>query len=388
MIIAADENIPYVQQAFGPHGEVRAMAGREISAETIVNADALLVRSVMPVNASLLSQSAVRFVASATAGVDHVDTQWLESRGIEFASAPGSNAESVAQYIAAALFFISDKLGMTLRGKTIGIVGVGQCGSRVERIARAIGLEPVLCDPPLERKTASTRFRPLSELTDCDFLTLHVPLTRHGEDSTINLIGCEFFEAIKPSAVVINAARGGVLDERALLSALTEGRLAGAALDTWEDEPRIGTDLMKQTLLATPHIAGYSLDGKLRGTEMILSAFCRYFNFQPRWSAGADLPPGAGPVTIEANDDRDESVLGRIVRESYSVRRDDKGLRAIEGMNPQEAAAHFDRLRKEYGPRREFSATRVIAPPGRDSLRESLRGLGFDLRDGPDGPDS
>lgn len=290
MLIVADENIPYAAAAFGGLGDVRLLPGRRISPADVRDADILLVRSVTKVGSPLLAGSKVRFVGTATAGIDHVDTNWLVERGIAFASAAGSNAESVAQYIAAVLLHLRSLIGGTLRGRTIGIVGVGHCGSRVERIARALSMETVLCDPPLARMSGNARYRPLAELAGCDVLTVHTPLTDSGPDATRNLISREFIESMKRGAILIDAARGGIVDEKALAEALDSKLLAGAVLDAWIGEPNIDLELLKRVNIGTPHIAGYSLDGKIRGTEMIHEALCGFLKIQPSWNSATVLP--------------------------------------------------------------------------------------------------
>lgn len=377
MLIIADENIPYVREAFGALGEVRTLPGRRITPEALRGAEALLVRSVTPVGAQLLEGSTIRFVGTATAGFDHVDTDCLARRGIGFASASGSNAESVAQYVAAVLLHLRSRLGGSLRGPSIGIVGVGHCGSRVERIARALAMEPVLCDPPLARRSGEARYRPLAELAGCDVVTLHVPLIDSGPDATAGMIGAEFLAAMKPGAALINAARGVVVDEAALLATLVAGRLAGAAIDCWAAEPSISLDLQRHAMIATPHIAGYSLDGKLRGTEMIHRALCEFLGVAPQWSAAGVLPRTV--LTLEpAVGGEPEARIARLVEESYPLMRDDAALRRMLTLRPPERAEFFDSLRRDYPIRREFAATRITLRNPESDLGRRLLGLGFD----------
>ncbi len=378
--IVADENIPHLAEAFGEFGEVYSCPGRQITASTVEDADVLLVRSVTRVGADLLRASPVRFVGTATAGIDHVDTQWLLDRGIEFASAAGSNAESVAQYVAAALIEFRSRLGRPLRGSTIGIVGVGHCGSRVERIARALGMEPLLCDPPLARAPGSSaRFNALDELRECDYLTLHVPLTMSGADRTEGLIDSEFLASMNPRAVVINAARGGVLDEDALVGALSAGKLSGAAIDAWIGEPSISLDTLRAATIATPHIAGYSIDGKLRGTQLIHEALARFLGREPAWSAFEVLPPVAVEIRLDAKPCDRASVLAGAIQGAYPIARDDAKLREIENLARGERASKFDRLRREYPQRREFHATRLTISESDEALRRAAAGLGFSV---------
>lgn len=373
--VVADENIPAIERALPGEIDLRLLPGREISPATVRGADALLVRSVTRVDASLLQASSVRFVASATAGLDHVDVDWLEREGIRFAWASGSNAESVAQYVAAALLHEARRTSSPLKGRTLGIVGVGQCGSRVERIARALGMAPVLCDPPLARAEDGSRFLDLEYLIETDFLTLHVPLTEEGRNPTRGLISRSFIEAMRPDATIINASRGGVLDEAALIEALDDRRVRGAVIDAWIGEPRINRELLTRVSLGTPHIAGYSADGKIRGTAMIARAFASAFDLDMTWRPEDELPSRSDDIDLRDRSGLD--ALAAAVRHVYPIERDSAALtRAVE-MSPGAAAAHFDRLRKDYPPRREFAACLARVDAADEALAAGLSGLGF-----------
>lgn len=375
--VVADENIPAIARALPGEIELRLLPGREIGPDAVREADALLVRSVTRVDARLLQQSSVRFVASATAGLDHVDAHWLEEQGIPFAWAPGSNAESVAQYVAAALVQQASRSGIPLSGRTIGIVGLGQCGSRVERIARALGMEPLFCDPPLARASGDGRFVRLESLVEADFLTLHVPLTEQGPDRTRNLISRSFIEAMRPGATIINASRGGVLDETALAEALGDRRLGGAVVDAWAGEPAINRDLLARVTLGTPHIAGYSADGKLRGTATIARAFASAFDLEMNWKPEDELPSREGEIDLTGRSAID--ALATAVSHAYSIEHDSEALARCRDMAPAEAAAHFDRLRKEYPVRREFSAFTVRIDASDKAVAQTFSGLGFSI---------
>ncbi|NQT84941.1 4-phosphoerythronate dehydrogenase, partial [bacterium] len=219
MKIVADENIPYVKEAFGSLGDVIPLPGRKIAPASVVDAEILLVRSITEVNASLLEGSRVRFVGTATIGTDHVDEEYLHSRGIAFASAPGSNANSVAEYVVAALLTTARRKNFPLKGKTIGVIGVGNCGSRVAKKAEALGMRVLLNDPPLWRQTGNKRFRPLEELFSADILTLHVPLTYEGIDATYHLVDEAFLSKLRPECILMNTSRGPVVDNLALATA-------------------------------------------------------------------------------------------------------------------------------------------------------------------------
>lgn len=378
MLIVADENIPYVKDAFGSLGEVRLVHGRRMDAAAVREADLLLVRSVTKVNAAQLAGSRVRFVGTATIGTDHVDLHWLQSAGIAFSAAPGSNANSVGEYVVAALLTLCARHGWTLAGRSIGIVGVGNVGSNAAAKTAALGMRVLLNDPPLQRATHDPKYRPLDELLDCDFITLHVPLDKGGSDPTWHLADAAFLKRMKRGAVLLNASRGAVADNAALLRALEEGHLAEAVLDVWEGEPSLNAELLQRTALGTPHIAGYSFDGKVNGTRMLYEAACKFLDAKPAWDALAAMPPSETPgLWLEATGRDEEEVLREAVRRIYPIERDDVALRRLLEMPEGERAAWFDRLRKEYPVRREFQNTHVRLTGGGPTLAGKLEGIGF-----------
>ena len=277
MKIIADANIPFVAECFSSIGEVEVVGGRQITPGVVTDADVLLVRSITPVGVDLLAGSKVRFVATATIGFDHIDVDYLRRNNIGFASAPGSNANSAAEYVIAGLLEIGRKYDLDLEGKSIGIIGVGNVGSRVAKKCAALGMQLYLNDPPLQRQTGDTKYLPLEELFDCDFITLHTPLTFGGLDKTYHLADESFFKSLKERCVFVNASRGGVVDGGALKAAIRSGRLRAVVLDVWEDEPNIDTELLELIDIGTPHIAGYSLDGKIAGMIMIYKSACEHF---------------------------------------------------------------------------------------------------------------
>ncbi len=233
MKIVADGNIPFVEECFSSIADVVVVPGREIGRDIMAGADVLLVRSITKVDEGLLGGGSVKFAATATIGTEHVDRQYLADAGIGFASAPGCNANSVAEYVVAALLALGKKHRFTLAGKSIGIVGVGNVGGLVEAKTRALGMKPVLNDPPLGRRTGLKKYLPLNALMGCDFVTMHTPLTFEGIDKTFHLADEKFFGALKEGAFFINTARGGVADTAGIKNALASGRLAGAVLDVW-----------------------------------------------------------------------------------------------------------------------------------------------------------
>ncbi|HRK73582.1 MAG TPA: 4-phosphoerythronate dehydrogenase, partial [Rhodothermales bacterium] len=277
MKIVADENIPLLNQFFGDWGELNLLPGKAITHEVIREADVLLVRSVTPVTASLLRGSRVQFVATATAGTDHVDVEWLEKQGIGFAHAPGSNAESVVEYVLTALLHLTARYKTTLRGKTVGVVGVGEIGRRLIPRLEALGCR-VLQNDPIRALHEPGNWVDLKDLLQqSDVVTFHVPLTRSGPFPTYKLIHKNNLQWLKKGGWIVQASRGGVIDEAALADGLDCGLVGAAILDVWENEPNFNPDLVARCHLATPHIAGYSYDGKLKGSEMVYDAFLHFF---------------------------------------------------------------------------------------------------------------
>ena len=382
MKLVADENIPFVREVFSEFGAIITAPGREISSALVRDADILLVRSVTRVGRKLLQGSRVRFVASATIGTDHVDEAYLREQGIGFANAPGSNANSVAEYIFAAMFDLAVRLDWRLPGKTLGVVGVGHIGSKVAARAKSLGMAVLENDPPLARQSGDPRFLPLKEvLKKADILTLHVPLTPSGPDKTVHLIDAENLRLLKREALVINASRGPVVDNEALKKWLEHGKGKSAAvLDVWENEPTIDTELLQRVAIGTPHIAGYSLDGKINGVRMIYEAACAYFGKKPTVNPENLLPdPPVPHVEIEASHKNDERLIHTVIKRVYDIRADDARLRELIHLRPDERGNYFDFLRKNYPIRREFSNTQVTIRNGTRMQREKLKILGFQV---------
>ncbi len=377
MVVLVDENVPYGREAFGLLGEVRTAHGRKISREMLADADALVVRSITKVNRDLLEGTPVRFVGTCTIGEDHVDKAWLQSQGITFSSAPGCNANSVGEYITAALLHLSEKHGLTLAGMKLGIVGVGNVGRRVRQKAEALGLQCVLNDPPrFEAESGDPVFRPIGEILDCDIVTFHVPIEKTGPHATWHLADAAFLSRMKPGAILINSSRGPVVDNQALKSALQEGRLRAAVLDVWEGEPQVDTELLKLADIATPHIAGYSFDGKVNGTRQVYEALCASLNRPAEWDPSPLLPaPDCPEVTIDPSN---TGALSGAVRAVYEIMSDDARMREMLALTaPEEQSAWFDRLRKEYPRRREFFNTRATFTRPGTELEKVFSGVGF-----------
>lgn len=376
--ILADENIPFAREAFGTLGEVRLSHGRRITRDHLRDVDLLVVRSITRVDEPLLAGTRVRFVGTATSGSDHVVIDDLARLGIAFSSALGCNANAVAEYMAAAWLTMARRRTCTLAGRRVGVIGAGHVGALVVDKVRALGMVPVLNDPPKARETGSDAYRPIDELLDCDIITCHTPLTYDGSDPTYRLIGERFFSRLKPGAWFCNAGRGEVVDEAALGRALDAGRLDAAILDVWDHEPAIDGPLVARVDIGTPHIAGYSLEGKLNGTAMVYDAACRFLGVEPSWNAASAAPPPPVPQITIAAAGRDEvDVLTEAVTAVYPIARDCDALRRTAEMTPVERGQVFDDLRRRYPTRREFRQTAVAVTGGSSAMVGTLRGLQF-----------
>jgi erythronate-4-phosphate dehydrogenase len=375
MNIVVDTNIPYGGEAFAHLGTVRTLPGRSVSSELLGDVSALIVRSVTKVNAELLEGTPVRFVGTATIGTDHVDTGYLARQGIGFASAPGSNADSVAEYVVAALLRQAASTGRPLQDMTLGIIGVGNVGSRVRWRAEALGMKCLLNDPPLQRATKGEEFISRETLlASADVVTVHVPLSTQGPDATWHMVNAEFLKTMKDGAQFINTSRGSVVDEPALLA--SRDRLGGLVLDVWENEPAIDPDMLAAAQIATPHIAGYSFDGKVRGTDMISRAASEFFGIDRDWSGERYLAEEGATVVLAQSRD----PLGDAVGRAYPIMEDDRRLRETLGMDASQAAIRFDLLRKEYPRRLEFRHFTVEGCPSGHPACQTLAHLGFSLR--------
>lgn len=381
LTIVADEAIPFVREAFGLVGQVQALPEVEITPEAVRTADLLVVRTVTRVDRRLLDGSSVRWAGTVTIGMDHLDLPYLQQRGIAYASAPGCNANSVCEYVAAALLRLAVEVGFELSGLRLGIVGVGNIGSRVARMARALGMTPLLCDPPRARAEGEDGFVPLEQLlAESDVVTLHVPLSKEGPDSTWHLADERFFAALRPGTIFINTSRGNVVDEAALRSAVDRGCVSAAVLDVWSGEPNISPETAARAEIATPHIAGYSFEGRVNGTRQVFEAACRALGLAATWDAAPLLPPPPVPLLRLAADGRPAAqVLDDAVRAVYAIRRDDEKLREALRLPAGEIAQAVRTLRSRYPQRRELAATRLELVSPSPALLAAAAGLGFTM---------
>lgn len=356
MRIVADENIPLLDAFFADQGEIVTYPGREIRREHLMQADALLVRSVTKVDPALLAGTPVRFVGTCTIGTDHLDLPGLKVVGISVSSAPGCNARGVVEYVLSCLLTLSERTGVAWRKRRVGIIGVGEVGIRLAATLSALGVDCLLCDPPRAERGESG-FVSLDELLALvDVITCHVPLNKQGPHATQHLLNAERLAKLAPGTWLINSSRGPVVDNHALAALLPQRPDLQVALDVWEQEPQVDLALAQLCALATPHIAGYSLDGKLRGTEQIYQAFCAHFQ-QPATLSLNELAPAAGLASLKLDDQTPAAwSLARALRLVYDVRDDDARFRAaMQGLPQGQIPQAFDQLRKHYPLRRECS---------------------------------
>jgi erythronate-4-phosphate dehydrogenase len=379
--IVVNKHTPYVVQAFEKIGNVTALGTREITKDAVRDADILIVRSETKVDCDLLDGSRVKFVGTVTIGTDHIDEKYLAKNGITFTSAQGSNSNSVSEYITAVLLELAYSKGFSLNEKTIGIVGVGNVGSKVWRKAEALGLKVLLNDPPLERQGSSYPLHSLDELMEADIITLHVPLTYNGPDTTYHLFDENRIRKMKLGAILLNTSRGAIVETEALKSTLLDKHLAAAVLDVWEGEPNISANLLELVTLGSPHIAGYSLDGKVNALRMNYEAVCRFLSLPIDRDINTLVTDAALPeIKIDSIKLSFEQALREIVKKCYDICFDDRLLRRLVSLPETERGKYFQKLRGEYRIRREFFNSTVSLPNREKEIADVLRLLGFKVK--------
>lgn len=372
MKIVADIDIPFLKGVLEPYARMVYRDGSAISRADLCDADALIVRTRTVCDSTLLKGTRVRFIATATIGFDHIDREFCRLAGIDWASAPGCNASSVLQYVAAALGHLSGKREFALLGKTIGVVGVGNVGAQVVRFCERMGMRVLQNDPPRQRREKSSLFVSLETLLrEADILTLHVPLNRDGEDRTFHLLDEERLKRLRPEQILMNTSRGEIVETEALKALLKRKGVAASVLDVWEGEPQIDRELLAMADLATSHIAGYSADGKANGTAMAVAAVSRFFGFPLTGWYPPDIPlPPHTKIDIDAKNLSPERVVHAAVRETYDIAADDRALRN----SPED----FERLRSGYSLRREFPAYHVSLRNAGPEVATLLEKIGFE----------
>ncbi|MBI2969916.1 MAG: 4-phosphoerythronate dehydrogenase [Gammaproteobacteria bacterium] len=379
MQIVADQSIPYLRHYFAGLGELVLLDGRSINPAAVKDADILLVRTVTRVDARLLEGSRVRLVGSPTSGIDHVDVSYLAKSDIGFADARGCNARSVAEYVLSSLFVAADSRRRDLSSMRAGVVGYGHVGSQVSTMLETLGIECRISDPPLRAVTGNSRLLTLEEVLDSEIITLHVPLTSGGTCPTRRMINAKLLSRLRDDVVLINTARGDVVDEPALVRFLDEKQQAAAILDVWSNEPVINPDLLARAFIATPHIAGYSLDARLRATRTVYRQLVEFLGRGKADPPAPELPPAQSPeIHLGVESDPLESV-GLAVLASYDVRSDSAPLQAAGRLPARERGELFSGLRNNYPGRREFSAHTLRLGNADASLSGILRNLGFNM---------
>lgn len=379
MHILADENIPLVDAFFAEHGEIRRMHGRTINRAALGDSEVLLVRSVTRVDRELLEGSRVRFVGTCTIGTDHLDLDYFEEAGIAWASAPGCNARGVVDYVLGSLLALAEGEGVELADLRYGVVGAGEVGGRLVEVLRGLGWNVRVCDPPRQAQETG-EFVGLDEiLEECDVISLHTPLILEGEHATFHLLDQARLERLRPGAWLINASRGAVVDNAALREQLAQRPDIQAVLDVWEGEPQVDVALAELCWIATPHIAGYSLDGKLRGTAQVYQAFCASRGLEPKIELAELMPETPLRGLSFAETAIPEDMLATICRAVYDPRRDDAAFRRSLAGDDEQRRAGFDRLRKQYPPRREIDGLEIEVG-SHAQLQQIVRALGCRLK--------
>jgi erythronate-4-phosphate dehydrogenase len=371
--VVIDDKIPFIKGILEPFAEVVYFPGSKIDKHIIKEADALIVRSRTLCDKNLLEGSRIKFVATATIGYDHIDTNWCEANGIEWTNAAGCNSSSVQQYMASTLVYLSKKFNFKFEDRTLGVIGVGNVGKKIVRLAEILGMRVVLNDPPIARQRGPCGYVSLDGLIqEADIISLHVPLNYNGDDKTYHLIDELKLKKFNQGTILINTSRGEVVDNLALKNVLKSGILKNAVLDVWEKEPDIDLELMKMLDIATPHIAGYSADGKANGTAMSVRALSKYFNLGiDNWFPENIPLPSFPVITINAKNKTVQEAISEVIEKTYEVKSDDERLRKV----PQD----FEKQRGNYPVRREFQAYSINLKNGSAELVDRLKELGLKI---------
>jgi len=374
MLVIADDKIPFLKGVLEPFTDIEYYPGERITPDRIRHADALLVRTRTKCDNRLLENTDVKFIATATIGFDHIDTAYCQQRGITWTNAPGCNAASVNQYIASALISCARRGDFGLKDRVLGVVGVGHVGKKVVRTAELLNMRVYLNDPPRQRNEKICGFLSLdSVIRECDIITFHVPLSFEGPDKTYHMVNESMLSGLNRGTILINTSRGEVMDTAALKKARREGKVTDLVLDVWDDEPEIDRELLSLTTLATPHIAGYSADGKAKGTAMAVQALSRFFKLGIEDWEPEDIPlPEHTEIMLDCKDRDAESLLGEAILATYRVEADDNRLRA--------SVETFEKQRGNYPLRREFPAFTIRLKNEHSGIRQQLMKMGFRVK--------
>lgn len=372
MKIVADDKIPFLKGALDSFAEIVYVPGQDIRNELVRDADALLVRTRTKCTEEMLKGTSVRFIGTATIGFDHIDTRYCEKNNIKWTNAPGCNSSSVQQYITTALLKIARDHHFNLKDKTIGIVGVGNVGAKIEKIARILEMKVLLNDPPRASKEGGNDFVLLGDiLYNSDIITVHVPLNVVGDNMTYHLFDEKSFKKMKKGTLFINSSRGEVVETASIKKSLASGKI-GAVLDVWENEPDIDRELMAQAFISTPHIAGYSTDGKANGTSMVVNSLSQFFGLPLKnWYPGNVPAPLKPEIIIDGHGKSDEQIIREAVFHTYNIEEDDTRLRF--------SPADFEKQRGDYPLRREFTSFNLEMKRTPADVKGKLRKIGFKI---------
>ncbi len=374
--IIADDKIPFLEGVLEPFADITYLPPSQIVKEVVKDADALIIRTRTKCSAELLEKSNIKFIATATIGFDHIDTSFCESHGIKWVNAPGCNSSSVQQYVASALLTLAKKKNIRLEAKTMGIVGVGNVGNKVEKIARIFGMNVLLNDPPRERNEHNKKFVPLDYLiAKSDIISLHVPLNMNGIDKTFHLADRSFFVKFKDSKIFINTSRGEVVETSALKEAIKNKLISACVLDVWENEPKIDRELLSVVDIATPHIAGYTVEGKANGTATCVNSVNEFFSLglQPNWyPTNLPLSNRSNEISINCAEKNIQEIYFNCIHPTYDIMEDDLRLR--------KSVSDFEKQRSEYLVRREFNYYDVHLDNADEATQQKISELGFNIK--------
>jgi len=374
MKVIIDNKIPYITGALEPFAEVIYLSGKNTTPEIARDADVIITRTRTKCNEQLLSGSSVKMIATATIGYDHIDTNFCEQNNIEWTNAPGCNSWSVAQYIMAALHTLAKEKNLPLYKMTIGVVGAGNVGSKVARLCNALGMKILINDPPRARVEGNEGFATIEEIQqNADIITFHTPLTRNGEDKTFHLVNEAFLNKCKDGFYFINSSRGEVNETTAVKKALSTGKIAEAIIDCWENEPDIDVELLKMAFIATPHIAGYSKDGKANGTSMSIQAISRKFGLGiDNWQCSNVELPEKTIIEIDGSGKTAQQIITEAILTTYPITEDSLRLKS----SPET----FEKQRGDYPVRREFPIYTIDAINVEQSILDVLKSIGFQVK--------
>lgn len=373
--IVADNGILFLKGVLEDYADILYLPSSEVTSENIKDADAIIVRTRTKCDKNLLENTKVKFIATGTIGYDHIDVDYCKRKNIKWINAPGCNANSVLQYMASALLLLAERMNINLLDKTLGIIGVGNIGQRVERFAKILGLKVLLNDPPRERREGQSNFVDLkSLLKQSDIITLHVPLNMEGIDKTYHMVNESFFANFNYPKIFINTSRGEVVESSTLKDAFRKNLVSAFVLDVWENEPNIDLELLQYAALATPHIAGYSVEGKANGTAVCVNELNKFFNLglEANWYPRLlPKPDKSNEISVDCKGKSLQDIFFECIMQTYNIEEDDKNLR----LSPFE----FEQQRINYPIRREFDFYNVRLINADSQVRDKIKEIGFKL---------